>query len=457
MNPAQFNQDDASVSAMLHFFLPLAVTSVLMMASHSLASSAMVKTREPALALASFSIAQSLGLMFEGTVTVTRPLGLALIKNRQTWSVVAKLMQLVVAAVVAVMALISFTPLGVVVFSRVLGAPADVAAEAVRVFRLFLIFPAESCLRFTYHSIILLFKKTVYTTIAMIGRIAVMITATAILIANPPALGGAAGAIVLLSGIGTEAIISFLAGRHLVSKLDDLSKGQEVPRLSLQNACKFYLPLAISGVVANLSRLSLSAGLSRTLEPKISLAAYQVSWTLVWVFVSPVTALHQVTVVFAKNPESSARVKRFGLAVGMCSASLLLLFVLSGAARTVLSRWIGVTQELVGPALWSIGLMVVMPFITCWSELFTGALLASGDSISIGTGRTIYVIVLSLASLLGASLVPALGAALAPISMLVGSFAEMVYLFGRVRRLAGSRFGAILPGRWSAPMRTASK
>jgi hypothetical protein len=432
-------EDNLTIPEILRFFAPLAATSVLMMASHSLAAATLAKASDAALALASYSVASALGQMFEGTVTVGRHATLALVRDRQTWSVMTRLMKLVLAVLLVVMAVVAFTPIGEVIFRSLLGAPADVAAEAVRVFRFFLILPAESALRALYHAIIILRKKTVYTTAAMAGRIVVMAGVTGVIIAHPPGIGGGVGAVVLLSGIGTEAVISYLAGRRLVAALDGggpaASFAPAAPALTLRDAMRFYLPLAVSGLISCTSRLALAAGLSRTLDPKLALAAYQVSWTVSWVFISPLNALHQVTAVFAKEPRAARQVRRFAMAAGVGASASIGLFVLSGAARHVFTRWIGVADGLVPSALWCVGLMALAPLVICFGELFMGALLVAGDSVAIGTGRTLYIAFTTLASLVGAAAAPGLGAALAPLALLAGYVAEATFLWSRARRL----------------------
>lgn len=442
---APVQNDSLSYGEILKFFAPLALTSMLMMSSHSLGSKAMVNTSNPALSLAAMSVAQSLALMFEGAVIVARQTGVALVKSRQSWYTVLRLFQLVVLALIAAKLVIAFTPLGLVIFRDLLGAPPDVALHAVYVFRFFLIFPAISCLRMLYHSLILIHKRTVYTTIAMVCRIMVMITATVIFMTVPTGLGGGVGAIVLMGGIGTEAVVSYLAGRRLVRHLDDHPDMNGALPLALSQAFRFYLPLAISGIVVNMSRLAVSAGLARTSMPTISLAAYQVSWTLSWAAISPITAVHQITAVFARGQNRSLRVKRFVTTAAVASCALLVAFVVSGAAEHVLRQWIGVNEELVKPALWSIALMAPVPLIIGWSEMLTGALLATRDSLSISTGRVVYVAFSSSAALLGAQIAPALGAALAPIAISAGTFAEMVFLLLRAQRTMPFEYRGLLP------------
>ncbi len=449
---------------LVRFYAPLATTAILMMASHSLGTLAMNRTAiNPALALASFSVAQALGQLFEGLTSVSRQTGMALVKDRQSWAVLVRLFKLTVAAILVVTTVIAFTPLGSVVFHVIMGAPADVAAEATKVFRIYMLLPAITALRFLHHSIIILRKKTIVTTAAMAARIAYMAVATAIFIAHPVPWEGIVGTIVLIGGIGVEALGSFLAGRRLVPGLDTLyatgerkggrtgtsgnDEGGSVrgTPLTLAAATRFYAPLAASGFVSNLARMAISAGLARTLDPKMALAAYQVSWTIAWMFISPLQTLHQVTLVFAKGADSSARVRRFALAVGAGGAVLIAAFCLTGAARFVLARWLDVAPELIVPALWSMGLMAGAPLIVVCSEIFTGGLLAAGDSVAIGTGRTLYVVLTTITALAGAAVLPALGAVLAPISQVVGFAGEMVFLWARARRMLGPEHRRLIP------------
>ena len=429
---------------MLRFFTPLAVTAVLMMSSHSLSSRAMVSAADPSLALAGMSVAQSLALLMEGSVTVARQVGVALVKNNQSWATLVRMFRIVTVVLLLLMGAIGFTPLGLVVFERVLGTPPDVAEHAVFVFRFFMLYPTVVCLRMLSQSLIVLYRQTLFTTLAMICRMSVMLCITSFLVSRPVNLGGAAGAIVIVSGIATEAIVSWLAARRLVPRLDDLDP-ENPTVLNLRQAFRFYLPLAFSGVVNNVTRLAIAAALSRTIYPTVSLAAYQVSWTLAWVMISPLMSIHQVTAVFARTPESAARVRKFVLCTSLVSCGLVLGFVLTGAASHVLSNWIGVGEELVSPALWSIALMAPVPLVYAWSEMFIGALLMSQDSLSISAGRICYVLTASTATLLGAVLLPELGACLAPLGMVVGSLCEVMFLYRRAARRLDPKLHNLFP------------
>jgi progressive ankylosis protein len=434
-----------NTATIARFFAPLAATSVLMMASHSLASSATVRQQDPTLALAAYSIAQSLGMVCEGPFVVARQVGMALVRDKQSWYRVTLLFRLMLLAMLGVQLLICFTPLGYFVFGTLLGAPEDVAREAVWVFRFFLIFPAQSSLRMLFHSIIILRKKTIFTTIAMLCRVSVMAIIAWFFIEHPVPMGGGIGAIVILSGVGTEAISSWLAGRGLVKDLDTLYPDETRAPLSLKEAFRFYAPLAIANLVANLSRMSIAAGLSRTSDPKVALAAFQVSWTISWIFINPISSMHQVTMVFARHLQSARKVRAFSVAAGFVAALLMLLFVAGGAGRYVLTRIIGVSQDLVVPALLVMALCIVVPIIVSWSEIFTGALLRSGDSAAVGAGRTWFVVMTTVAAIGSAVLFPDLGAGVAGVATIAGYGFECAYLLYRAKKSILPEYRGVLP------------
>jgi hypothetical protein len=138
-------------------------------------------------------------------------------------------------------------------------------------------------------------------------------------------------------------------------------------------------------------------------------------------------------------------VREFGTKAAAFSALSLLGFAFSGVGGYVLRNWIGVGDQLIWPALLMLGVLSVSPFTVLVSELCTGVLLSRSDSASIGGGRTVYVITLTVAVLAAALAFPQLNAIVAPIGMLVGAACESLFLWTRARRPVGAQYPGLLP------------
>ena len=82
----------------------------------------------------------------------------------------------------------------------------------------------------------------------------------------------------------------------------------------------FLAPLLASGLINNLGRMLLNAGLARESVPPDVLAAFSVGWSLVWVVAALVWGLQQTVQVFADGTAKNERaISRFFVLVVLSS------------------------------------------------------------------------------------------------------------------------------------------
>ena len=408
---------------MLKFYLPLAATSILMMASHSIVSSGLARTPDAAAALAAFAVAQSLAVMFESPCYTIQRMCVALFKDRGSYNAVRQASLIVWAGLTAIMFAIAFTPLSRLAFLSILKVPAELYPDAVRSFRVFMVLPAFSAFRSFYQGLLIVHKRTAQLTTNMLFRLGVMLL-LATLLPRLNLTGGAVGALILSAGIGTEGLMAYLTGRSIGSKLPE----SEGCALTTRQAVVFFLPLALASIANTFIRPVINAGLARTADPSLALASYQVAWSFSYIFAAVAFNIHQLVIVFAREAEHRMSVLRFSLVMGTIGSTSLFVVAITPLGTLALTRLIGVTPELATQALRAIALLSLMPLLTCMSEYCAGLLILAGETKYLTAGKTINVVTILVTSVMIARFAPHLGGLLAGICMVSGIAMEALFV-----------------------------
>lgn len=421
--PASRNHAEVSPGALLGFFLPLAASSMMMMASHSIVSSAMARTMNAAAALAAFSVAQSVTVLFESPCYNIRRMAVALFDDKMSYDSVRKVSLGIMAVVSSLMLLIAFGPLGRPVFIGMVGIKETLYAEAIQVFRVFLVLPALSVLRSFYQALIIVRRRTVIMTMNMVIRLALMLMLAWLLPKATSLSGGTIGGIILVAGIGTEGLLAMLAARTWRSNLPDKPADGKSPVLPA-GALLFYLPLAFAALFETFGRPIINAGLARTAAPELALAGYQIAYSFSFIFVAIAFNIHQVVIVFVRDSRTYARVRTFVWMIGLCTTAALLLLTVSGGTHWLMAKVIGVEQEIITPAVYNVMVLAFMPLAVSISELYAGLLITARQTPGITVAKVMNLAGIAVATFIVTARFNQLAPYMAGISMLAGVLFE---------------------------------
>ena len=420
-----------SARDLLLFFMPLGVTSMLMMGSHSIVSSALARTAEAAAALAAFSVAQSVAMMFESPCFALRRLFVSQIDDQDSFATLLKITFITIALVFSMQLTIGYTALGRYLFLNLVGISEDLLPNTLAAYRVFMLLPVASALRSTYQGLIIVSRRTHFMTINILVRLGTMIGLAALFANTQLISGGAVGAVILVSGMSVEAFMAFVTGRTLRRRLPVAP--ERGAKIGLASSWVFFFPLIGAQFVQSFDRLFISAGLARTVGAEVSIAAYQVAWSTAWIFASVAFNIHQVVLVFVRDQESLRTVKRFALSIGVGFSLLLFTLSVTPIGTYVLTNWIGTPADITRPTLQMLALISVLPFILSKSEVYAGILMRTRHTIQMTYGKVANLTALGLTVLVIGSAYPEAGGLLAAFGMIAGYLAEwaVLYYFGR--------------------------
>lgn len=404
---------------LLRFFLPLAVTWMLMMFTHTIISAGLARTVDPTVSTAAYAVALSLGAIFEAPLVMLRQTGMALISSSQSFQVVRRVAAITLIIFMAIVIAIGYVPaLGRFVFQDILGVADELLAATMAAFKVTMLLPIVGGLRCLYQSLILINRRTTYISIGMFIRVGFMVVLMYCFSTFRWVVGPLVGAIAIVGGIFIEGINAYWFGRRLIPE------GQTT--ITPRTAWGFYLPLIASSLFVAMGKPFINAGLARMPDAAVSLAAFSVASSFAWVLISPSQNVHQVTMVFGRDPADRPLVRKFAATVAILSTAALVAVSFSPLGRWLLNNLIQVPAELIEPSLWGIRTLALFPLVICWLEYNTGLLLLTQATRLVSLGKTLNLLTTIAFVLTLAPLVP--GAIAAPLAQLVGFAAEGVAL-----------------------------
>lgn len=419
-----------ALSTLGRFYLPLGFTSVIMASSHWVISIGLTRTLQPEVALASYAVGMSTLALFENAAVMLRSSTVALVRSRDDARVVFRTALIVLAALVAAAAILSLTPALSWIYRSALRVSPELLQPAVFVFQLLLLLPLASGLRCFFQGLIIREQRTGFITFGMIVRLVVMVLAIAVLVRIRPYWGGAIGAITFLVGMCTEAIIAFWQGRKTrfwrSAAADELSTHAGI---TMRAVLTFLAPLLGTGMITNLGRMLLNAGLARESVSPDVLAAFSVGWSLVWVLAALVWGLHQTIQVFAdRRAENAQAIRRFFVVVVLGSVAVISLMSFTPLAGVVLRRVMGTPENLVPGAIDTMRWLVLLPVVLAWHEWNIGHLLLQRRTKVLLVGKVMNVCLVALAVGPGFRILTGLGAGGGSVATLLGHAGEGIVL-----------------------------
>ena len=412
------------------FFVPLALTSLIMSLSHTIVNAGVARTPQPEVALAAYALARSIVRIIENPMFMVRQTVVSLTKDYNSFLRVKRFMYVLAGGVTVILAIMGFTPLGYYVFHNLIGASAPVAKQSHMALMVLFLLPITTVSRNIYHGVAILSRQTILVPKTSALRLAFM-SVTIFLLAYLTELPGALSASIAF--VGAFCLEAFVMRWKALPMLGDsryLPREREGYKLTDGGIARFFLPLIITTFLATAFGPMINIGLARSIEPEKALAAYAVGLTVSQLFKAPLNMLHQTTLAFVKVgvPETFRVTRRFIIFFAIAASTLLALVSFSPAGTWVLESAMGLSVDVAQMAKSVLQIMSLMPLALGWREYLWGILMQQRKTQLIGTGKAINLAVLFLV-LVGLMVYsPINPAAAGAWAMVVGELAECVYM-----------------------------
>jgi O-antigen/teichoic acid export membrane protein len=303
------------------FFLPLALTSNLMMVSHSVIAAAMARWEEPTVSLAAFNAVFTFHTILSSPTVVAPFTMLAFLRDRGTLAQLFRFHAWVMALPIVVMVAVAATPLGAWLFGGLLGASPAVAEQAQRAAWIFAVIHPVIALRSLANSLFMLHRRTLAITLGTTVRLATLV---AFVTGVGHWIGGASGgALSLVVSICVETLYMLWAARRYLRELPRAAAAPPTQR----EMWGFSWPLMISQFTEGSLAFVINIFIGRLSQPDLALAAFGVVRGLAMLLLSPLRNLAPTAQALARTAADHRVMLRFTwIVVGVTCALIALLF-----------------------------------------------------------------------------------------------------------------------------------
>jgi hypothetical protein len=415
---------------------PLALSWLFMGLELPAVSAAMARMPQPTVSLAAYGgVVFPLSLLIESPILMLLSASTALSKDLASYRKVERFMWVAGGTLVALHALVAFTPLFDLVVGRILGVPVEVREPARMGLRIMTPWTLSIAYRRFQQGLLIRNRRSYFVGIGTAVRLGANLVVLVLggLYGRLP--GIVVGAIAVTAGVVSEAVFAGLAAHPVVRDILPLA-APVVPGLTRPRFLRFYVPLLLTPFFTFLAMPLTSAAVSRMPRALESLAVWPAFSGLVFCLRSVAFALNEVVVSMLERPGAWPALKRFTLTLALSTSAVLALFALTPLG----GLWFGGVAGLPPPlaTLATIGLLLVLPApaLAAGQSLYQGALVHAHTTRGVTEAMVAMLAVTALALVLGVVFWRHAGFYVATVAFTLGNAAQYLWLKSRARDLA---------------------
>ncbi|HBY98473.1 MAG TPA: hypothetical protein DEP84_31780, partial [Chloroflexi bacterium] len=176
---------------------------------------------------------------------------------------------------------------------------------------------------------------------------------------------------------------------------------------------RFWAPLAAVWLILAAEQPSAAAVIARLPDATTHLAAFGLSFSLVLIVESPVTMLLTATTALATHQQAYRRLLLFAHILVLVTTVAHLLLGLTPAYPFVLRRWIGVPENVIGPAQTVFLLMLPWTAMVAYRRFYEGILIHYGHPKRVSAAQLVRLVTALFVLVSGLGLARWSGAAVA--------------------------------------------
>jgi hypothetical protein len=316
---------------------------------------------------------------------------------------------------------------------RVIGLPPDLASMTNVASALLLPWPAAIGYRRFYQGILVRHHQPRRVAYGTVVRLVTMSIAAAGLAMTSDLPGACIGSLSLCAGVLAEAGASRWMARGIVARLMSGGDSARSP-LTLGDIRRFYVPLALTSLLAIAVNPLITFFLGRSRSPIESLAVLPVVMGLVFIFRSGAIAYQEVAVALSGGDRRRERmIARVALQLAGASAVALggVLFTPLGLAW--FTSVAGLSPQLAAVAIWPARLLALVPALDYMLCLQRALLVLARRTRVITAATAVEAVTIGVVLTAGIGLLDVVGATAAAAAVLTGRLGGNLYLVGRAQ------------------------
>lgn len=369
------------------FFFPLLLNVQMMSISHSVINAALARTAEAVTALAAFSVAMVLHIFVASPSYQNHTITIAMVRGRKSFRATAGFILLMSVLIASLLALLAFTPVGVLVLDRLLGVTPAVAEAARRALAIMVPLPFITGLRGFSQGLVTQTRRTGLISFATGVRIGALFLF--LWLGYGHIDGSTLGAAALVGCVTTETLlITWFAWR-----ICTIPTAGEQER-DFAGVVHFAWPLVTSSGLQQAVPLVINAIISRFPDGTLALAAFGVVRGFIFLLAGPMRNLQQACLTLLHQAEDYRVMARFADRTSLV-LGLLTLLIAGPLNEPVLGSIMGLDEAMRDYLRWPLAACACYPWLIGATHLLRGWF--SHEHLTRVVGRaTLYKVLLLL-------------------------------------------------------------
>jgi hypothetical protein len=416
------------------FWLPLAATWLMMSMEGPFLAAIIARLASPEYNLAAFGVAFSFALLAEAPVIMMMSAATALVVDRRSYLKLRSFTHALNAIVTLALVVLLLPPVFDLVVRTAIGLPDEVATRTWLALAVLLPWPGTIGFRRFYQGVLIRHGQTRRVAYGTIVRLLIMAGTAALLVRMTDIDGAVVGAAALSAGVTIEAVASRVMADSAVRSL---MAGEEAPTpaLSYREIAGFYVPLALTTVLALGVHPLVTFFVGHGRLPIESLAVLPVVNSLVFIFRGLGLAYQEVGIaLMGEHGENFRALRRFALTLGFAVVAGLALIAWTPLGKVWFEVISGLSPELGRFALTPTRILVLVPGLAVLLSFQRAVLVHSKHTMPVTRATVIEVVGTVFVLSIGVFVLDAVGAVAAALALLLGRMAANIYLAPVLRR-----------------------
>ncbi|MCA9471593.1 MAG: hypothetical protein MRJ96_08400 [Nitrospirales bacterium] len=371
---------------------PLAGSWLLMGIELPIVSAVMARLADPEIHLAAYGgVVFPLALIIEAPVIMLLAASTALSKDWTSYAFLRRFTVLLACVLTVLHIVVAFSPLYDWVVSGILGAPEQIREPARIGLMIMTPWTAAIAIRRFQQGVLIRYGKTRLIGVGTACRLAANMGVLGVGLLWGTIPGIIVTTVAVSLGVLTEALFVYVQVQPLLARMK-VEVGDDTAQLTMSRLLTFYVPLAMTSLLALLALPIGSAALSRMPRALDSLAVWPVMAGISFSLRSLGLAFQEVVVALLGTPGSVKILRNFAVGLGCCTSCLLLIIAATPLARLYFGDVAGLSPELTELGSQAIWLACLLPGLSAFESFLQGRLVHGHQTRCITEAVVIYLI-----------------------------------------------------------------
>ena len=412
-------------------WIPLAIMWIVMAVEQPLITSVISRLPDATKQLAAFGYSFALALFIEGPVVQMLSAGTAIVKSKNSYKKILKVMNTLGIITVIAHAFFSIPAIFNFTAEKIFFLPEELRSSAYWCFFLMLPWSPAVGYRRLWQGVMIKHGKSKQVPIVMYIRIAVAVATLFMGLYLKTIPGAVVGGLSLSLGVIAGMISAYGYAKSILKDLDETDS----ENLNLKQMVRFYIPLGVTSWVTLGVRPLLNLGITRGLNPVESLAIWPVVLAYLFLYTSITQSLQEIIISEYKK-ENLKTINSFVNIVSICITAIYLIVYL---AKPLQNIWfVNISKlptELLVYLPLSLALVMILPIVSGRIAYYRAILVSIRNTASITLGVFINVGTLIIATIILPLVLKVSGVYIAALSYMVAFVFEVTFLYFRVHKL----------------------